>query len=53
MYDVVNLITGEIEEGGFDTYEAAQEYFENNRLNYDTFGIEGPEAPDTLDEIDF
>ena len=49
MYEIINLMTGELEESGFETYEEAQRYFEANLYNWDTYGIEGPANEDERD----
>ena len=49
MYDIVDLVSGEFLEGGFESYGAAQRYFEEMGYDYDTVGI--VEADDEV-EVD-
>lgn len=44
------MITGDLIESGFDTYEAAVRYFESNGYDYDAFGIVGPEESSENDD---
>lgn len=53
MYDIINLITMELEEGGFDTYGDAQRYFEQQGYSYDNYGISGPAQEDDRDPFAF
>lgn len=51
MYDIINLVTLELIEGGFETYADAAEYLERNGMDYETYGIEGPADEDDRDSF--
>lgn len=40
MWQIVDLMTGEVEEDGFTTYASACRYFEANGFDYEGYGIE-------------
>jgi hypothetical protein len=49
-YEIIDLLTNEVVETGFETYAQAVRYFEANGYNYDIYSIEGP-AEEEDDEI--
>lgn len=55
MYDIIDLVSLEFIEGGFDTYADAQRYLEENNYSMEQYGIEGPadeaEEPDEEDDV--
>ena len=42
MYDVIDLITGTLEEGPFDTHKEAAMWIERNGYSSDRYGVSGP-----------
>lgn len=43
MYDIIDLLTGEMVDGGFDSYAYAVRYFEAEGYNYEMYAIVGPD----------
>lgn len=48
LYDIIDLHTGELIEGGFESYGAAVRFFESDGYDYDNYAI--VEAEDEVED---
>ncbi len=46
MYDVIDLISGELIETGFDTAQEARNWMERNSYNEESYGVSGGDEDD-------